>query len=99
MTKLCHGELNVKNRTKNINKELDAYKKEQAKINNAKKQSDIDLKKQAKIVFEQNKDAILKKHGERFGKEKLLKKLKDMARLEPNKFLVFVDKFKKEQSC
>lgn len=61
MTKLCHGELNVKNRTKNINKELDAYKKEQAKINNAKKQSDIDLKKQAKIVFEQNKDAILKK--------------------------------------
>lgn len=96
---LCHGELNIKNRTNNINKELDAYKVEQAKIAKAKKQDNIDLKNQAKNVFEQNKDAILKKHGERFGEEKLLKTLKDMARLEPNKFLMFVNKFKKEQSC
>lgn len=98
---LDHGELNIPGRTSNINAQLDRYKAEQAKAAKSKAKEDAAERKsekaQAKDLLAKHQDAILARHGEKFGNKELRNTLDQWAKWEPKKLISFVNKFVSEQ--
>ena len=108
-TRLDHGELSIPNRTKNINKELDKYKAEQAKIEKreredrrflAQEQRVIDrateneLKAEAWAQYKQHSKAMAVKYADKLGDFiPPREQLKDMAKFKPKRFLKLVSVF------
>lgn len=93
---LDHGELNIPNRTKNIDAELDKYKATQAKAakvesKSVAQQKQID-KARAKELFAEVGDAIVARHGEKLGAKELRKELDQMVKWEPKKFIRLAEK-------
>ena len=100
---LDHGELNIPGRTKNIDKELDKYKAEQAKeakseAKSASAQKKLD-KARARELFDEVADDIVAKNGAKFGVKELRNELDQMVKWEPAKFIKLAETFKKEQEA
>lgn len=96
-----HGELNIKGRTNNINKELDKYKKEQAELARTKSKASTQQTREQKILAkslmsEYGKE-IIERHKEKFGEKEIRKTLDQWMKWEPNKLISFVDKFIQEK--
>lgn len=98
--KLDHGELNIPGRTKNINRDLDRYKKEQSAQQEAERKvassNTKSNKAEAKQLLETHLPAILKKHGAKFGEKNLREHLTSQSKWEPEKLIKFVNKFLEE---
>lgn len=98
---LDHGNLSIPNRTKNINRDLDRYKAEQAKIAKAKaKEQSANLKAlrvKAKAALAENEAMLVIRHGKKFGKTKLLKFLRSKAHWEPDWLLDFIARAEEEE--
>lgn len=99
---LDHGVLSMPNRTRNINRELDRYKREQeAKAKTDHKAHSANLKERrsnAKALLAEWEDAILTRHGEKMGVSALKKMLRGKAHWEPDWLIRFVEKFKTEEA-
>lgn len=97
-----HGVLNIPGRTGNINAELDRYKDQQKKEAKAKSKADAEEmrtdKATAKELLSKYLDAIVAKHGGKFGVKELRHTLDQWAKWEPKKLIKFVEAFQKEQA-
>lgn len=104
---LDHGELSMPNRTKNINAQIDSYKKDKAKTDKREHQDRLFLGAQSHKENKQLASELYKKHGtamvDKF-KSKLEAKgfnarefIKDEAKDSPSNFIRLVDAFLKEQ--
>ena len=108
-TRLDHGELSIPNRTKNINKELDKYKAEQAKIEKREREdrrflaqeqrvidraTESELKAEAWAQYKQHGKAMAVKYADKLGDFiPPREQLKDMAKFDPKRFLKLVSVF------
>ncbi len=101
--RLDHGELNIKGRTDNINRELDKYKKEQADLAKTKakatSQQTKEQKNLAKSLLEQYGKEVIEKHKAKFGEKEITKTLDQWAKWEPHKLISFIDKFLQEKAA
>jgi len=99
---LDHGELNIPNRTKNIDRDLDRYKAEQAKEAKAATKTAAQQKRadkaRARALFDEVGEAIIAKNGPRFGEKELRNELEQMVKWEAPKFIKLAEKFKQEQA-
>lgn len=99
---LDHGVLSIPNRTRNIDRDLDRYKREQSARIKAKRKSDAaerkDRRNSAKALLAECEDAILARHGEKMGHAELRKMLRGKAHWEPEWLIRFVEKFKAEMA-
>lgn len=97
-----HGELNIPGRTNNINAQLDAYKKQQeAQRKATAKTASAQLKEDkatAKALLGKHTEAIVKRHGAKFGEKELRNILDQWAKWEPKRAIAFVNKFLAEQA-
>jgi hypothetical protein len=96
-----HGVLNVPLAKRgDIDAQLDAYKREQAALEareaKAKAVQFKADKAQAKELLAVHQDAILARHGAKFGIRKLRTTLDQWAKWEPKKLIAFVAKFQAE---
>ena len=100
---LDHGALSMPNRTRNINRDLDRYKREQAaKVKAERKGHATSLKERranAKALLAEWEEAILARHGEKMGVSALKKMLRGKAHWEPDWLIRFVEKFKAEEEA
>jgi hypothetical protein len=94
------GELNIPNRTSNINRDLDKYKSEQEKQKKTeakeKAQTNKTNKQRAKELLSQHMDSILKVNGPKFGEAKIKSMLTDWSKWEPEKLIKFVERHNSE---
>lgn len=94
---LDHGALSIPNRTRNINRDLDRYKREQeAKARAAHKEAAANLKDRrfkAKALLAEWAETIEARHG-----KKAIKLLRSKAHWEPNFLVAFVEKFRAEMA-
>lgn len=99
--RLDHGELNIPGRTNTIDAELDRFKAEQARAKRAQQRADAQQRKadkaEAKQLFAQLGQAIIERHGDRFGRKELAHELERMVKWEPAKFITLARKFEAEQ--
>lgn len=98
---LDHGVLNVPLAKRgNIDAQIDKYKAEkeaeEARGIKAARIKHKELKTQASTLLDEHLPAILERHGPKFGKANLRQTMKDMASIEPAKFVKFVEKFQAE---
>jgi hypothetical protein len=100
---LDHGELNIPGKTKNIDAELDKYKKQQAADAKAKAKTASAEKKEnkakAKALFDEYIDAIKAKHGAKYGAKEVENMLDGWVKWEPKKAIQFIEQFVKEQGA
>lgn len=100
---LDHGVLSMPNRTKNIDRDLDRYKREQAaKAEAEHKAHTAGLKERrgnAKSLLAEWEEAILARHGEKMGVSALKKMLRGKAHWEPDWLICFIEKFKAEEAA
>lgn len=98
-----HGELNIKGRTNNIDRELDKYKKEQATLAKTKTKATAQQTKEhkalAKSLLSQFGNEIVEKHKDKFGEKELKRTLDQWSKWEPHKLISFVDKFIQEKAA
>lgn len=87
----------------NIDAQLDKYKKEQAQLAATKAketaQQTRENKALAKSLLAEHQDAIVEKHGAKFGEKEIKNMLDQWAKWEPKKLINFVDKFINEQKA
>lgn len=101
--RLDHGVLNVPLAKRgDIDAQIDKYKagkaaEEKSRIKTARAKHK-EIKETAKAQLDEHLPAILEQHSPRFGKAHLQKTMKEMASLEPAKFIKFVGKFQKEEA-
>lgn len=105
--RLDHGELSIPNRTRNIDAQIDSYKRDKSKAD-AKALEDIKFinSERIRVAKEQAWSAYLE-HGDAFIKhyQKKIKAngynprvfLKFEAKESPERFLIMINKFKEEQ--
>ncbi len=91
------AEVNIPGRTRNLNAELDRFKREQAKEMRAKRRAvtanlKVDREK-AKRLFELHGENIIKRFSARFGAREIKCTLEHMVKWEPVKFIELVEKF------
>lgn len=100
---LDHGELNIKGRTDNINRELDRYKKEQADLAKTKAKATSQQTKEhkalAKSLLEQYGKEVIEKHKAKFGEKEIKNTLDQWSKWEPHKLISFIDKFLQEKAA
>jgi len=95
---LDHGVLSIPNRTSSINRKLDAYKREQEKARRAEANERQKVRLEARALLSKFEGQLLAAYSEKFGKAKLRKALRSMARYESTKFIRLVEKFKSEMA-
>lgn len=105
--RLDHGELSIPNRTKNIDAQIESYKKDKAAIDKREHQDRLFLGTQSHKENKQLASELYKKHGTAMvGKfrSKLEAKgfnarefIRDEAKDSPSNFIGLVDAFLKEQ--
>lgn len=96
-----HGVLNIPlSKRGNIDAQIDAYKRQaiaqtkaDAKVKAALNKAD---KATAKALLAQHQDAIVARHGAKFGVRELRTTLDSWAKWEPAKLIAFVAKFQAE---
>jgi len=98
---LDHGLLNIPlSKRGDIDKDIDRYKADKAKQDKAeaketavKRKTD---KQEAKEMLAEHQEAILKKHGPKYGEKNLTGMFDQWQKWEPKKLIGFINKFKDE---
>lgn len=84
----------------NINAQIDKYKEQQAQLAKAKAKETAQQTKGNKILakslLDEHLNAIIAKHGAKFGEKELKHTLEQWQKWEPSKLINFVDKFRQE---
>lgn len=100
---LDHGVLSMPNRTRNIDRDLDSYKREQevkAKADHRAHSANLkERRKKAKALLAAYEEAIILRHGKRMGVSALKKVLRSKAHWEPDWLIHFVAKFQEEEAA
>lgn len=99
-----HGTMNLplgsRTRGGSIDRQIDAWKREQAAEEKAKRKAHAAERKErqaaAKALLSEWEDRIIAKYGARFGVVKLRKKLRSDAHYNPDWLVKFVEGFKAE---
>lgn len=98
-----HGVLSMPNRTQNINRDLNRYKREQeVQAKAAHREHSASLKERrakAKALLAEWEEAILTRHGESMGVSALKKMLRSKAHWEPDWLINFIAKFQAEEAA
>jgi hypothetical protein len=94
---LDHGLLNVPlHRRGNIDAQLDRFKRDEAVAAATRRKADhaqfLADKKVAKALLAEQKDSLLAKHGERFGRVELSAELESMAKWKPAKLIALINR-------
>lgn len=102
MISLDHGILNIPGRTKNIDRELDAYKAKQAKDASAARmaaaaQNRAD-KAKAKAMLGEHGAALIAAYGAKFGAKAIAAKFDQLVKWEPRKFIAIAESFVREKA-
>lgn len=100
---LDHGELNIPLAKRgNIDAQLDRYKAQQAAARAMKAKADAVTRKidkaRARELFAEVGDAIIAKHGQKFGAKALRDMLSSQAKWEPARFIRMAETFKRESA-
>lgn len=104
---LDHGELSIPNRTRNIDAQIDSYKKDKAKADKREHQDRLFLGAQSHKENKQLASELYKKHGTAMVSKFKLKLesqgfnarefIRDEAKHSPRNFIKLVEKFLGEQ--